>query len=136
VSVTASWTGDGVVNYKENILYAPNGLCVYMYSGSYKNKAEITATLNNAPVSGQLYLKCSTPTATGANLKVYVCNTNGVWSLAKEKNVYPQNTVIDVDCGYVANVVKVSIVAYHEFYINGVYYPSYLAPDAVWVVWN
>jgi hypothetical protein len=103
-----------------------------MYSGSYKNKAEVTATLNNAPVSGQLYLRCHTTTANGANLKVYVCDTTGTWSLAKAKHLYPANTVMDVDCGYVANVVKVSIVAYHEFDGN----PSYLAPDAVWVVWN
>jgi hypothetical protein len=134
LSATKSSTGDGDVYDKDNIVGAPDGSYAYLKSGSYLNKAEITATLSNTPISGQLYLRCYTPTGNGANLKVYVCNTAGVWSSAiVNTNLYPPNSVMDVNCGYVTNIVKVSIVAYHEFYINGVYYPSHIYADAVWV---
>jgi hypothetical protein len=36
---------------------------------------------------------------------------------------------MNVNCGYVTNIDKVSIVAYHEY--SG--YPSYIYVDAVWL---
>jgi len=133
LSAIKSSTGNGYVDYEGNIVGAPDKNYAYLNSGSYLNKAEITATLSNIPISGQLYLRCYTPTSSGANLKVYVCNTAGVWTQVKNTNLYPANSVMNVNCGYVTNIVKVSVVAYHEFYLNGVYYPSYIYADAVWV---
>jgi hypothetical protein len=130
VSATSSYTGNGYVNNKDNILGAADANYAYLSSGSYGNKAEITATLSNTAISGTLYFRCYTPTSNGANLKIYVCNTAGVWTLVKETNLYPANTPMTVNCGYVSNIVKVSVVAYHEY--NG--YPSYIYADAVWVV--
>jgi hypothetical protein len=133
LSATKSSTGDGDVLNVGNIVGAPDTSYAYLKSGSYLNKAEITATMSSTPISGTLYLKCYTPSANGANLKVYVCNTAGVWTRVVNTNLYPANTVMDVNCGYVTNIVQVSVVAYHEFYINGVYYPSNIYADAVWV---
>jgi hypothetical protein len=131
LSATSSYTGNGYVNDKDHILGSADGQYAYLNSGSYGNKAEITATMSNTPVSGELYVRCYTPTNTGANFKVYVCNQYGVWTNVVNTNLYPANTPMTYNCGYVSNIVKVSIVAYHEYYINGVYYPSYIYVDAV-----
>ncbi|MDR2203404.1 MAG: hypothetical protein LBE76_03725 [Nitrososphaerota archaeon] len=129
LNATSSYTGNGYVNNKDNILRTPDGNYAYLNSGSYGNKAEITATLSDAPISGTLYLRCYTPSANGANLKVYVCNQYGVWTQVVNTNLYPANDVMNVNCGYVGNIVKTSIVAYHEY--NG--YPSYIYVDATWM---
>jgi len=133
LSATSSHTGNGDVIDKDNILYAPNGIYAYLKSGDYGYKAEITATFSNTPISGTLCLQCYTPSATGANLRVFVVNQYGVWTELQQHNLYPPNQVTVYNYGYVYNIVGVSVVAYHQFYINGVYYPSYIYADAVWV---
>ncbi|MDR2203121.1 MAG: hypothetical protein LBE76_02235 [Nitrososphaerota archaeon] len=129
VSTTPSFIGNGYVNNKDNILGAPDGSYAYLNSGSYGNKAEISATLSHMPISGQVYLRCYTPSNSGANLKVYVCDQYGVWTQVVNTNLYPANSVMNINCGYRSNIVRVSIVAYHEY--SG--YPSYVYADAVWI---
>lgn len=124
--------GGAYYSNEGNILGTANGQYATLYSGSFGNKAEITVTMSNTPISGQLYVRCYTPTNTGANFKVYVCNQYGVWNPnpVVNTNLYPPGTPMTYDCGYVNNIVKVSIVAYHEY--NGC--PSYINVDAVCVV--
>jgi len=138
VSVVPSKTGDGYYTNENNVLGAIDGNYAYLNSGSYGNKAELTVTLSNTPVTGQLYLQCYTPTSTGANLKVYVCHSGGVWNPnpVVNTNLYPPNNPTAINCGYAIDIVAVSIVAYHQYYINGVYYPSYIYVDAVCLMTN
>jgi hypothetical protein len=130
VSATSSATGNGYVNNKDNIIGEINGAYAYLNSGSFGNKAEITATLPNTQIRGKLYLQCHTPSANGANLKVYIYK-NGAWQSnpVLNTNLYTPNNPATINCGYVSNIQKVSIVAYHEY--NG--YPSYIYVDSVWV---
>ncbi|MDR2203021.1 MAG: hypothetical protein LBE76_01700 [Nitrososphaerota archaeon] len=46
-SATPSQTGNGYVNNPNNILGAPDASYTYLNSGSYGNKAEITAKISN-----------------------------------------------------------------------------------------
>jgi hypothetical protein len=129
VSATSSQTGNGYVNYPNNILRAPDASYTYLSSGSYGNKAEITANFPMVSISGQLYVRCYTYSGSGANLKVYVGDQYGGWTQVVNTNFYPPNLVINVNCGYVSDIDKVSIVVFHEY--NG--YPSNIYVDAVWV---
>ena len=129
VSATALCTGNGYINNKDNVIGTADLQYAYLNSGNFGNKADLNAIMNKT-VSGQLYVRCYTPSANGANLKIYVCNTAGTWTTVKNTNLYPANTPMSVDCGYVNNIVKVSIVAYHEY--SG--YPSYIYVDAVCIL--
>ena len=81
-------------------------------------------------MNGRLCIRCYTPSANGANFKVYVCTPSGVWTQVVNTNLYPPNSPTTFDCGYVVNVHKVSIVDYHEY--SG--HPSYIYVDAVCIV--
>ncbi|MDR0461036.1 MAG: hypothetical protein LBH62_06365 [Nitrososphaerota archaeon] len=63
-------------------------------------------------------------------MKIYVCNTAGTWTQVKNTNLYLPGLPMNVNCGSVYNVVKVSIAVYHEY--NG--YPSYIYIDSVGIV--
>lgn len=128
LSVTKFESGGGAyVNNEGDVLGSADGYYATLYSGSHLNKAEVTATMSNTPVSGQLYVRCYTPSGNGANFKVYVCNQYGVWTSVVNTNLYPPNNPTTYNCGYVSNIVKVSIVAYHEY--SG--YPSTIYVDAI-----
>ena len=117
VSVTKFESGGSAyVNNKDNVVgAATNGKFAELYSGSYTNKAVITAQMSKSSVSGDLYVVCKTPSSNGANTIVSVGNQYGAWTQVKQTNLYPPNTVIWLYCGYVTDIDKVAVTAYHQY---------------------